>query len=73
MPTVVTTRRRRQPAPCRALVAQASPSAPIGCEPRRVLSAPAAQEVLGFFGPLFDELEGTGALDAPVLALDATG
>jgi hypothetical protein len=72
-PTVVTARRRRQPASCRALVVAASPSAPRGWKPQLEFSSPPGGDVLGFLGPLLDELEGTRALDAPVLALDATG
>jgi hypothetical protein len=73
MPTVVTTRRRWQPASCRASLVEACPSADRGCEPHSGISPTPIGEVFGFLGPLFDELNGNRALDAPVLALEATG
>jgi hypothetical protein len=68
MPTVVTTPRRRQPAS-----RQACPNANGGGEPRSGASGTQLGEAVGFFGPLFDELNGNRALDAPVLAVEATG
>jgi hypothetical protein len=68
MPTVVTTRRRRQPAS-----RQACPNANRGAEPWSGASPTRLGEVVGFSGPLFDELNGNRALDAPVLAMEATG
>ncbi len=52
---------------------RASTSAQRGCEPQLEFSSRLDGEVLGILGPLFDDSEGTGALDALVLALDATG
>ena len=73
MSAVVTTRRRRQPASCRALVVRESRIAQRGRDPQVEFSSPPDQDIPVILGPLFDELEGTGWLDAPVLALDATG
>ena len=72
-PTVVTTRRRQQPASCRASLVQASTSANRRCTSPLGVSPTPIGEVLGFLGPLFDELEGNRALDALVLALEAAG
>jgi hypothetical protein len=68
MPTVVTTWRRRHPASW-----QACPNANRGGEPRSGASVTQLGAAVGFLGPLFNEVNGNRALDAPVLAMEATG
>ena len=73
MPTGVTTRRRRQPASRQASLVQTSAGALWGHRPEVGASRKPNGDVLGFEDPLFDELEGKRALDAPVVAREETG
>jgi hypothetical protein len=73
MPTGVTTRRRRQPASRQASLVQTSAGAHWGRWPEVGAWREPNGDVLGFEDPLFDELEGKRALDAPVVAREEAG
>jgi hypothetical protein len=73
MPTILTTRQRRQPASRRAPLVRPSAGANWGCGPQVGVSPSPGRDVLGFEDFLFDELEGKRALDASAVAREETG